>query len=43
MSENKKGKPKRGVSIYSYSGLFGVSMTLELGAHGLDAVAHLAG
>jgi sugar phosphate isomerase/epimerase len=24
-----KGTPKRGVSVYSYSGLFGVSMTLE--------------
>lgn len=27
--ELKKGTPKRGVSLYSYSGLYGVSMTLE--------------
>lgn len=29
MSETKKGTPKRGVSVYSYSGLYGVSMSLE--------------
>lgn len=29
MSEVKKGTPKRGVSVYSYSQLLGVSMTLE--------------
>ena len=27
--EVKKGTPKRGVSLYSYSGLYGVSMTME--------------
>ena len=29
MSEIKKGHPKRGVSVYSYSELLGVNMTLE--------------
>ncbi len=29
MSEQKKGTPKRGVSLYSYSGVLGVSMTME--------------
>ena len=29
MTESKKGQLKRGVSVYSYSDLFGVSMTLE--------------
>jgi hypothetical protein len=42
------GKPKRGVSIYSYQGEFGVSMTLEdcfadmydMGAEGLEILAN---
>lgn len=42
------GKPKRGVSLYSYSGEYGVSMTLEdmladlydMGAHGLEILAN---
>ena len=29
MSDVKKGTPKRGVSVFSYSGLLGVSLTLE--------------
>lgn len=45
--ELRKG-PKRGVSIYSYSGEFGVSMNLEdcfadmydMGAHGLEILAN---
>lgn len=43
-----KGKPKRGVSLYSYSGVYGVSMTLEdtfadihdMGAEGLEILAN---
>ncbi len=43
-----KGKPKRGVSIYSYQGEFGVSMTLEdcfadmydMGAEGVEILAN---
>ncbi len=46
--QNLKGKPKRGVSLYSYSGEYGVSMTLEdcfadmydMGATGLEILAN---
>jgi hypothetical protein len=47
-SEPKAGKPKRGVSLYSYSGEYGVTMTLEdmfadisdMGADGLEILAN---
>lgn len=45
---NKNGKPKRGVSLYSYAGEYGVTMTMEdmfadmndLGAEGLEILAN---
>jgi sugar phosphate isomerase/epimerase len=47
-SNSSTGKPKRGVSLYSYSGEYGVTMTLEdmfadihdLGAEGLEILAN---
>lgn len=52
-SNGNAGKPKRGVSLYSYSGEYGVTMTLEdmfaemydMGAEGLEilANAHIEG
>ncbi len=46
--EKSKGKPKRGVSLYSYSGEYGVTMTLEdmlsdisdMDAQGLEILAN---
>ena len=47
-TESNTGKPKRGVSLYSYSGEYGVTMTIEdmfadiqdLGAQGLEILAN---
>lgn len=46
--DHQNGKPKRGISIYSYSGEYGVTMTLEdmladmhdIGAEGLEILAN---